>query len=244
MLPPCVLSTPTRNRKIGSPFTGTIEDGATVPEPDHARKREKHCAGRRFPRDFPTGTAGLRPGLEAAPLVVDGVLYLEGMQITSMPSMRPPGRTFWTYEFKWPEVKTFSIRGARGLAYGEGRIYMGTQDNHLWPSTPKRARKSGTFTSKKFLYCECRITAPPLYVKGKIFTGNAGSGYQALRGHINAYDAKTGSLVWHYEVIPAPGEPGAETWAGAEENYWKTGGGGTWFRALRSGDEPDLLGHR
>ena len=33
-----------------------------------------------FPAGFPTGTAGLRPGLEAAPLVVDGVLYLEGMQ--------------------------------------------------------------------------------------------------------------------------------------------------------------------
>src|SRR5579864_9821444 len=27
-----------------------------------------------FPAGFPTGTAGLRPGLEAAPLVVDGVL--------------------------------------------------------------------------------------------------------------------------------------------------------------------------
>ena len=33
-----------------------------------------------FPAGFPTGAAGLRPGLEAAPLVVDGVLYLEGMQ--------------------------------------------------------------------------------------------------------------------------------------------------------------------
>src|ERR1700719_4503569 len=84
-----------------------------------------------FPAGFPTGTAGLRPGLEAAPLVVDGVLYLEGMQNNVYAVEAATGRSIWTYEYKWPEVKTFSIRGARGIAYGDGRIYMGTQDNHV-----------------------------------------------------------------------------------------------------------------
>src|SRR5580693_8799820 len=78
-----------------------------------------------FPAGFPTGTAGLRPGLEAAPLVVDGVLYLEGMQNNVYAVEAATGRSIWTYEYKWPEVKTFSIRGARGIAYGDGRIYMG-----------------------------------------------------------------------------------------------------------------------
>ena len=84
-----------------------------------------------FPAGFPTGTAGLRPGLEAAPLVVDGVLYLEGMQNNVYAVEAATGRSIWTYEYKWPEVKTFSIRGARGIAFGDGRIYMGTQDNHV-----------------------------------------------------------------------------------------------------------------
>jgi len=182
-----------------------------------------------FPAGFPTGTAGLRPGLEAAPLVVDGVLYLEGMQNNVYAIDAATGQSLWTYEYKWPEVKTFSIRGARGLAYGDGRIYMGTQNNHMVALDAKTGAEVWNILVEENSECNCRITAPPLYVKGKVFTGNAGSGYQALRGHINAYDAKTGKLIWHFEVIPAPGEPGAETWAGAEEGYWKTGGGGAWF---------------
>ena len=182
-----------------------------------------------FPAGFPTGTAGLRPGLEAAPLVVDGVLFLEGMQNNVYAIDAATGKSLWTYEYKWPEVKTFSIRGARGLAYGEGRIYMGTQNNHMVALDAKTGAEVWNILVEDNSVCNCRITAPPLYVKGKVFTGNAGSGYQALRGHINAYDAKTGALIWHFEVIPAPGEPGGETWAGAEEGYWKTGGGGAWF---------------
>jgi alcohol dehydrogenase (cytochrome c) len=182
-----------------------------------------------FAAGYPTGTAGLRPGLEATPLVVDGVLFLEGMQNNVYAIDAASGRTIWTYEYKWPEVKTFSIRGARGLAYGDGRIYMGTQNNHLVALDAKTGAEVWNIHIEENSECECRITEAPLYVKGKVFIGNAGSGYQALRGHINAYDAKSGTLVWHFEVIPAPGEPGAETWAGAEDNYWKTGGGGTWF---------------
>ncbi len=189
-----------------------------------------------FPAGFPSGAAGLRPGLEAAPLVVDGVLYLEGMQNNVYAVDAASGRTLWTYEYKWPEVKTFSIRGARGLAYGDGRIYMGTQNNHLVALDAKTGAEVWNIHIEENSECECRITEAPLYVKGKVFIGNAGSGYQALRGHINAYDAKSGTLVWHFEVIPAPGEPGAETWAGAEDNYWKTGGGGTWFTGTYDAD--------
>ena len=194
-----------------------------------------------FPAGFPSGTAGLRPGLEAAPLVVDGVLYLEGMQNNVYAVEAATGRQIWTYEYIWPEVKTFSIRGARGLAYGDGRIYMGTQNNHVVALDAKTGAEVWNTLVEENSECECRITAPPLYVKGKVLTGNAGSGYQALRGHINAYDAKTGALVWHFEVIPAPGEPGAETWAGAENNYWKTGGGGAWFTGTYDPDTNSIF---
>ncbi|HTC61933.1 MAG TPA: PQQ-binding-like beta-propeller repeat protein [Candidatus Saccharimonadales bacterium] len=194
-----------------------------------------------FPAGFPSGAAGLRPGLEAAPLVVDGVLYLEGMQNNVYAVDAATGRQIWTYEYTWPEVKTFSIRGARGLAYGDGRIYMGTQNNHVVALDAKTGAEVWNILVEENSECECRITAPPLYVKGKVLTGNAGSGYQALRGHINAYDAKTGTLVWHFEVIPAPGEPGAETWAGAENNYWKTGGGGAWFTGTYDPDTNSIF---
>jgi len=129
-----------------------------------------------FPAGFPTGTAGLRPGLEAAPLVVDGVLYLEGMQNNVYAVEADTGRQLWTYEYKWPEVKTFSIRGARGLAFGDGRIYMGTQDNHVVALDAKTGAEVWNIHVEENSECQCRITAAPLYVKGKVITGNAGSG--------------------------------------------------------------------
>ena len=44
-------------------------------------------------------------------------------------------------------------------------------------------------------------------------------------GYIRAYDASTGAIAWTTHTVPAPGEPGADTWPG---DTWKTGGGATW----------------
>jgi alcohol dehydrogenase (cytochrome c) len=182
-----------------------------------------------FPAGFPPPNTNLRAGLEATPLVVDGVLYLEGMQNNIYAIDSTTGRTRWTYTYKWPAAVTYSIRGARGIAFGDGRLYMGTQDNHLLAVDAATGEQVWNIHIEENSECKCRITSAPLFVKGKVVIGNAGSGYEHLRGHVNAYDARTGTPTWHFDTIPAPGEPGSETWLGAGENYWKTGGGGTWF---------------
>ena len=41
-----------------------------------------------------------------------------------------------------------------------------------------------------------------------------------------AFDARTGKEVWRFYTVPAPGEPGGETWKG---DAWKTGGGSIWL---------------
>ncbi len=66
--------------------------------------------------------------------------------------------------------------------------------------------------------------AQPLAVKDKIVVGIAGGEY-GIRGFLDAYDAKTGKRAWRFYTVPAPGEPGSETWKG---DSWKTGGGPTW----------------
>src|SRR6185436_6095188 len=45
-------------------------------------------------------------------------------------------------------------------------------------------------------------------------------------GFLDAYDAKTGERAWRFWTIPAPGEPGNETWGG---DSWKHGGASTWI---------------
>jgi alcohol dehydrogenase (cytochrome c) len=68
------------------------------------------------------------------------------------------------------------------------------------------------------------MTMAPLVVKDKVLVGSGGGEY-GIRGFIAAYDAKTGKEAWRFHTIPAPGEPGHETWRGED---WKTGGGSIW----------------
>jgi alcohol dehydrogenase (cytochrome c) len=68
------------------------------------------------------------------------------------------------------------------------------------------------------------ISHAPLVIKDKVIVGTAGGEYPT-RCFIAAYDVRTGKEVWKFHTIPAPGEPGNDTWAG---DSWQYGGGSVW----------------
>jgi alcohol dehydrogenase (cytochrome c) len=70
------------------------------------------------------------------------------------------------------------------------------------------------------------FTSAALPIKDKLIIG-AANGDQGVRDWIGALDAATGKLLWRKFTIPAPGEPGSETWKG-NTNAWQTGGGAVW----------------
>jgi alcohol dehydrogenase (cytochrome c) len=70
------------------------------------------------------------------------------------------------------------------------------------------------------------MTSAPLAVKDKIIIGAAG-GDQGVRDWMAGLDAATGKQVWRHFTVPAPGEPGSETWKD-KNNAWQTGGGAVW----------------
>src|SRR6202158_4673972 len=70
------------------------------------------------------------------------------------------------------------------------------------------------------------FTSAPLAIKDKIIIG-AANGDQGVRDWIGGLDAATGRRLWRQFTIPAPGEPGSETWKG-NTNAWQTGGGAVW----------------
>src|SRR5207249_779537 len=70
------------------------------------------------------------------------------------------------------------------------------------------------------------ISAAPVYAGGLVISGLANGDY-AIRSRVIALDAKTGNEVWRFYTVPAPGEPGHETWP-AESDIWKGGGAGVW----------------
>ena len=68
------------------------------------------------------------------------------------------------------------------------------------------------------------ITAAPLVIKGgQVITGIAGGEY-GIRGYINSTDIETGKQNWRTYTIPAPGEPGSETWKQGPEAHSKDAG--------------------
>jgi alcohol dehydrogenase (cytochrome c) len=70
------------------------------------------------------------------------------------------------------------------------------------------------------------MSLAPLVAEGKVMVGTSGSD-RGVRGFVAAYDVENGKEVWRVYTVPAPGEPGSETWPKGEE--WKTGGGGIWI---------------
>lgn len=176
-------------------------------------------------------------GLQATPLVADGTMYLIGPNNRVFALEAATGRRRWSYFHSFPAdaVPIYTAQN-RGVALGHGQVYFGTADNFviaLDAKTGEEVWKVNVEDSKRF---GCNITSAPIVIKDLVIVGSTG-GDSAHRGHIVAFDAKTGRLRWRFNTIPGPGEKGNETWSG---DSWKLGGGAAWMTGSYD-PELDLL---
>ena len=161
---------------------------------------------------------------EATPLAEDGFLYTVdswGVLYKIDGRSGDLGRIVWTMNPK--QEKQAANRGAAlwgnfviSVANGPARII----------ATDKDSGKVAWETNVEFGEPNTELRAAPLAVKDKIIFGAAGSS-TGVREWIGAVDAATGKLAWRKFTIPAPGEPGSETWKD-KNNAWQTGGGSLW----------------
>jgi len=70
---------------------------------------------------------------------------------------------------------------------------------------------------------DLEFSAAPLALKDTIVIGASG-GDNGVRNWLAGLNPKTGDQQWKTFVVPAPGEPGSETWKD-KNNAWQTGGG-------------------
>ena len=170
---------------------------------------------------------------EAAPLVVDGVMYVTEAPNNVFALDAKTGRVFWIYAHDLPEkVVPCCGRVNRGVAILDDTLFMATLDMRL--IALDRATGSKKWDVTIFDYTQGYAMAlAPLVIKDKVIVGTAG-GELGIRGFLAAYDAETGKEVWKFNTIPGPGEPGHETW---ENDGWKTGGASIW---LTGSYDPEL----
>jgi alcohol dehydrogenase (cytochrome c) len=171
------------------------------------------------------GGTSANENLQATPLAEDGYLYLVdqwGVVYKIDGRSGDVGRIVWRMD-PGQEKLPLSNRGAALW----GNLVVSTAN---YPprviATNKETGRVVWDTNLGDGQPDVQLTAAPLAVKDKIILGAAG-GDRGTRDFIVALDAATGKIVWRKYVIPAPGEPGSETWKD-KNNAWQTGGGAMW----------------
>jgi quinohemoprotein ethanol dehydrogenase len=176
----------------------------------------------------------------SAPLEIAGLLYfVTGWGIVHAVDVKT-GRQLWQYDAKTPEHAGPKIRaawGSRGIAWWNGKIYLGTADGRLIAIDSRTGSPVWTVmtTSPED---QSYITGAPRAFDGKVIIGFGGADEGPARGYVSTYDAESGKLLWRWYTVPgnpANGfenkamEMAAKTWAG---EWWKYGGGGTVWNAM------------
>jgi alcohol dehydrogenase (cytochrome c) len=189
-----------------------------------ARINKDNVKGLKLAYAVPLGGVGGNEWNEATPLAENGLLYITdswGVLYKIDGTSGDVGRVVWRMDPKQDKQGT-----NRGAAFWNNLVISPAN----WPArvvaTDKESGKVVWETNVVFDQGETRITAAPLALKDKIIVGASG-GDSGVRDWIAALDAATGKVLWRKFTIPAPGEPGSETWKGGN-NAWQTGGGAVW----------------
>ncbi|HLJ64100.1 MAG TPA: methanol/ethanol family PQQ-dependent dehydrogenase [Stellaceae bacterium] len=173
-------------------------------------------------------------GEESQPLVYQGVIYITTHNATIAVDAAS-GKQLWKTKVEYPaETPRVVCCGIvnRGAAIYQGKVFRTTLDANVIAydmKTGKELWKSNAIDFKTGY----SMTVAPLVADGVVITGISGAEY-GIRGFIDGWDPETGKHLWRTYTVPAPGEPGSDSWPG---DTWMHGGGSAW---LTGSFDPDL----
>jgi len=164
---------------------------------------------------------------EAQPVVHNGVIYIVTGADDVFALGVKTGGILWSHKAALPDNISTVCCGwtSRGVAIGDGRIYVGQLDGRLVALDERTGEPAWSIQAERWQN-GYTITAAPLYYNGMVIVGFSG-GENGTRGRVKAYDAKDGRLIWTFYTIPGPGEIGHDTWPQNSE-AWLHGGATVW----------------
>jgi quinoprotein glucose dehydrogenase len=175
-------------------------------------------------------------GLQAQPLVINGVLYGPTPSGKLVALDAATGEQKWVFEPGLPEGQP--IRGLSSHGEGSNLRLMFASRNYLYALNPRTGRPIESFGEGGRIDIQENLRGPAdqngmyitspgsVYKDVYIFSGRVSESTPSSPGHIRAFDVKTGKLRWTFHTIPHPGEPGAETWP--EGAHLTQGGANAW----------------
>jgi len=196
-----------------------------------------------------TMSTGVLRGHEGSPLVIGDTMYIVTPFPNNVYAVNLKDQTYrWKYEPRQdadviPVMCCDTIN--RGLAYGDGKIFLQQADTTLVALDAKTGKVVWTVKNGNPKIGETNTNAPHIF-KDKVITGISGGEF-GVRGRLLAYDIKTGKLVWkgysegtdaemimdpqktmtwtNGKMAPVGKDSSLKTWKG---DQYKLGGGTTW----------------
>jgi alcohol dehydrogenase (cytochrome c) len=178
-------------------------------------------------------------GHESPPVVNGDTMFVTTPKDELLAFQASTGKPLWhyTHDLSGVGLRTVCCDVVnRGVALYGNNVFMTTLDNDVIAFDAQ----TGKIVWKKQLYdadLGKAMTLAPLVLQGKVIVGVSGGEYGA-RGAVTALDARTGNVLWTTNTVPAPGEPGGDTWP---KGAYKTGGGATWLTGTYDADTDTLF---
>ncbi|CAN7709895.1 methanol/ethanol family PQQ-dependent dehydrogenase [Paraburkholderia sp. 22099] len=196
-----------------------------------------------------TMSTGVLRGHEGAPLVIGDTMYIHSPFPNKVIAINLKDQTFiWQYQPKQDE-SVVSVMCCdtvnRGLAYGDGKIFLQQADTKLVALNAKTGDVVWTAQNGNPKAGETNTNAPHVF-GDKVLTGISGGEF-GVRGRLIAYDIKSGKMVWTAystgpdkemllnpdktmtyadgKMVPVGADSSLKSWKG---DQWKLGGGTTW----------------
>ena len=181
-------------------------------------------------------------GLQSMPLAADGVLYYTGSYSRTFALDGATGKLIWSF---LPELDDATVSRqthspyTRGLALGEGKVFVGTVDGRLFALDAKTGKVLWDTKLIDSAKLTVGFTGAPLYAKGMVIIGAQG-GEWPYKGPIFGVDAATGQKKWEF-VTTSGTDEAKKTWG---NDTWRVGGGGGWMPGTYDAQPNRLVGHR